>query len=202
MKKAIFATALFVALGMTSFAQLKDGRYTIDYKASKIEWTGQKVTGEGHSGTVRISSGLVEVKGNAITSAKVKVDMNAIENTDIPAGEVNANLVNHLKAEDFFNSAKFPDANFEATSVKEAKDAAGNTHTVNGKLTVKGITQDIAFPAKVTATDNQVTIVGTYDFNRAKFEVKYGSETFMGSLGDKAINDIVKLKFNLIGTKK
>lgn len=200
MKKVIFtlAAALFAA---GSFAQIADGKYNVDFKTSTVNWHGEKVTGSGHKGTVKVSSGQLELKGNNIVKGKLKLNMNAIECTDGMDAETTSNLLNHLRSEDFFNTAKFPDANFEVTSVKAQKDAKGNTHSINGKLTIKGITQDVSFPATVSAKDGGVTVNGELVVDRSKFDVRYGSETFFGELGDKAINNEIKINFNLI-TKK
>lgn len=202
MKKSILTLAILAFASATAFSQLTDGKFNVDYKASTIKWHGQKATGSGHDGTIRVSSGQVVVAKGAITTAKLKVDMNGIACTDLTDAEMNANLINHLKSEDFFNVANFPDANFEMTSVKAAADKAGNTHVVNGKMTIKGITKDISFPAKVVGTDSNVTIDGNITLDRSQFEVKYGSETFFGSLGDKAISNDITLAVHLIANKK
>lgn len=55
----------------------------------------------------------------------------------------NTDRDNHLKAEDFFDAAKFPAIEFKSTSVE--KD--GDDYTVKGDLTVKGTTK----PVKLTA---------------------------------------------------
>jgi polyisoprenoid-binding protein YceI len=202
MKKVILALAVVALSATGAFAQLKDGKFNIDYKTSTINWYATKATGK-HDGTVRVSSGQVTVAGGNVTAGKVKVDMNSIAVTDIKDAETNANLVNHLKSPDFFEVAKFPDANFEVTSVTAKADkATGNTHVVNGKMTIKGIAQEVSFPAKVTGTDASLTINGTLVLDRSKFDIRFGSETFFGSLGDKAISNDMKLVVNLIANKK
>lgn len=202
MKKVILSLAVLALTSVSSVAQLKDGVFNIDYKTSSIQWHGEKVTGSGHDGTIRVSSGQVTVKGGNVASGKVKVDMNGIACTDLADKEMNANLINHLKSEDFFNTVKFPDANFEVVSVTASKDAAGNTHTIKGKLTIKGITKEVSFPAKVSGTDTNVTINGVLTVDRSQYDVRYGSETFFGSLGDQAISNNMRLTFNLIANKK
>ena len=46
---------------------------------------------------------------------------------------------NHLKTPDFFDAAKFPTATFTSTSVAKS----GNGLTVNGNLTLHGVTQPV-----------------------------------------------------------
>jgi len=38
--------------------------------------------------------------------------------------------------------------------------------------------------------------------DRSQFDVRFGSETFFGSLGDKAINNDMKLKLHVVANKK
>ena len=202
MKKMIFTLAAIAISASAAFAQVADGTYNVDYKTSTINWAGQKVTGSGHNGTIRVSSGQVVVAKSNITTGKLKVDMNGITCADLPEGEYNSKLINHLKSEDFFNTAKFPDANFEVTSVAVKADKAGNTHEVKGKITIKGITKDITFPAKVTGDGKTVTIDGDVKLDRSMFDVRYGSETFFGSLGDNAISNDIALTLHLVANKK
>lgn len=202
MKKMIFTLAAIAISASAALAQVADGTYNVDYKTSTINWAGQKVTGSGHNGTIRVSSGQVVVAKSNISTGKLKVDMNGITCTDLPEGEYNSKLINHLKSEDFFNSAKFPDANFEVTSVAAKADKSGNTHEIKGKITIKGITKDVTFPAKVTGDGKSLTIDGSLKLDRSLFDVRYGSETFFGSLGDNAISNDIALTLHLVANKK
>jgi polyisoprenoid-binding protein YceI len=202
MKKAILA--LFVAIVSTLGvqAQLADGKYILDFNKSSIVWSAKKVTGSGHTGTVRVSSGVINVKGSAGITGKVKIDMNAMVITDITDPGTNANFLNHLKGSDFFNTVTFPDAMFEVTSVQVAKGNNGTTHNVTGNMTIKGITKTLSFPAKITGGGNQVFVEGSVGVDRSLFDVKYGSTSFFDNLGDKAIENIFTLSVNLVGDLK
>ena len=65
MKKAILALVVAIASAAGVQAQLADGKYILDFNKSSIVWSAKKVTGSGHTGTVRVSSGVIYVKGNA-----------------------------------------------------------------------------------------------------------------------------------------
>ena len=202
MKKVILA--LFVAIASLAGvqAQLADGKYILDFNKSSIVWSAKKVTGSGHTGTVRVSSGVINVKGNAGITGKVKIDMNAMVITDITDAGTNANFLNHLKADDFFNTVAFPDAMFEVTSVQVAKGNNGTTHNVTGNMTIKGITKTLTFPAKITGGGNQVFVEGSLGVDRSQFDVRYGSTAFFDNLGDKAIDNIFNLNIKLVGDLK
>ncbi len=202
MKKAILALFMAIASVAAVQAQLADGKYILDFNKSSIVWSAKKVTGSGHTGTVRVSSGVIYVKGNAGITGKVKIDMNAMVITDISDAGTNANFLNHLKAEDFFNTVVFPDAMFEVISVQVAKGNNGTTHNVSGNMTIKGITKALSFPAKITGGGNQVFVEGIVGVDRSQFDVRYGSTAFFDNLGDKAIDNIFNLNIKLVGDLK
>ena len=202
MKKAILALFMAIASVAAVQAQLADGKYILDFNKSSIVWSAKKVTGSGHTGTVRVSSGVIYVKGNAGITGKVKIDMNAMVITDISDAGTNANFLNHLKAEDFFNTVVFPDAMFEVISVQVAKGNNGTTHNVSGNMTIKGITKALSFPAKITGRGNQVFVEGIVGVDRSQFDVRYGSTAFFDNLGDKAIDNIFNLNIKLVGDLK
>lgn len=201
MKKTILSLLAVAALAFSAQAQITDGKYILDFNKSSIIWKATKVTGAGHEGTVRVSSGVVNVAGKSI-NGKIKVDMNGIVCTDIQDAGKNAYLLNHLKSEDFFSTVKFPDALFETTKITEAKGNDGTTHRVDGNLTIKGITKPISFNAKITGGNGQVYIVGDLKVDRAQFDVRYGSKSFFENLGDDAINNEFLLKLSLVGNIK
>ena len=151
---------------------------------------------------MRVSSGVIYVKGNAGITGKVKIDMNAMVITDITDAGTNANFLNHLKSPDFFNTVAFPDAMFEVTSVQVAKGNNGTTHNVTGNMTIKGITKSLSFPAKITGGGNQIFVEGSVAVDRSQFDVKYGSTAFFDNLGDKAIDNIFTLNVKLVGDLK
>ena len=201
MKKTILSIVAAVAVALSAQAQITDGKYILDFNKSTINWKASKVTGSGHEGTVRVSSGVMNVAGKSI-NGKVKVDMNGIVCTDLQDAGKNAYLLNHLKGEDFFNTVKFPDAIFETTKITEAKGNDGTTHRVEGNLTIKGITKPVSFNAKISGGNGQIYIVGDLKVDRTQFDIKYGSTSFFDNLGDNAINNDFTLKFSLVGNKK
>ena len=201
MKKSILSIVAAIAVAFSAQAQITDGKYILDFNKSTINWKATKVTGAGHEGTIRVSSGVMNVAGKSI-NGKVKVDMNGIVCTDLQDAGKNAYLLNHLKGEDFFNTVKFPDAIFETTKITEAKGNDGTTHRVEGNLTIKGITKPVSFSAKITGGNGQIFIVGDLKVDRTQFDVKYGSTSFFDNLGDNAINNDFTLKFSLVGNKK
>ena len=172
--------------------------FEIDTKASKITWNAKKVTGE-HSGNVSLNGGNVWVEKNAVVGANINIDMNTITCTDLTDAEWNKKLVGHLKSDDFFSVEKHPKASFEITSVKKGN---GGDYTVDGKLTIKGITNDISFPAKVNVSNGVVNANGTAKLDRTKWDIRYGSGKFFEGLGDKMIYDEFEITFDITTKSK
>ncbi len=200
MKKTslVFLSALFLTVGvMAKGVDDNKAIYKVNPQKSKITWTGKKVTGE-HTGTVNINNGEIHVNGESIEMANVKMDMNSITNTDITADGMNQRLVGHLKSEDFFSVEKYPQAEFVATGFKT--NAGDDQYMVNGKLTIKGITHEISFPATVEVSNGEVSANGTAKIDRTKYDIKYRSGSFFKDLGDNLIYDDFEIEFDLVAT--
>ena len=202
MKKSIgllVGILISVLAAFAGEAEAEKNEFVIDTKASKVFWNGKKVTGE-HTGYVSVESGTVSVNNKMVTGAEVRMDMNSIVCTDLEAGEWNDKLVGHLKSEDFFSVDKHANANFKITSVKAGNKAG--VYEVKGDLTLKGISNEIAFPAVVEVTDGMVKATGTAKIDRTKWKIQYGSGKFFAGLGDKMIYDEFEITFDILAKPK
>jgi polyisoprenoid-binding protein YceI len=176
----IFATVT------TAFSQEK----RIDTEASSIAWTGYKVTGQ-HEGTIDFKGGALEFKDGKLVGGTFTINMTTINTTDL-TGEYKGKLDGHLKSDDFFGVAKFPDAILNFRKVVETDD---NVYRVAADLTIKGNKSPITFDIEVEANTAEAKL----KVDRTKYGIKYGSASFFDGLKDKAINDefdlTVQLKF-------
>lgn len=166
-----------------------------------ISWDAKKIIG-GHNGTINASTGVVNVKGGKLIGGNFILDINnTLKCLDIPAdNEKNAKLIGHLKAEDFFNVAKHPNAAFQITSVKE--NAGKNI--ITGNLTIKGIKKAIEFPASIAIQENKITISSEeFTIDRTDFGINFKSGKFTdpAKLGDYLIKDNVGIKVSVVATK-
>jgi polyisoprenoid-binding protein YceI len=195
--KRITLSLLAIALVATSFAKgsKKSESFKVDASKSSVNWLAKKVTGQ-HNGTITISNGTLSLANDKIVGGKFEIDMTSIINADLQ-GEWNTKLIGHLKSDDFFSVAKNPTAKLDITNV-ETKE---NNTIINGKLTIKGITQDISFPASVSKKGNVVVAIATIRIDRTKYDIKYGSKSFIEGIGDKAIDDEFELQVNLVAIK-
>ncbi|PRY16549.1 polyisoprenoid-binding protein YceI [Pontibacter ummariensis] len=171
-------------------APAKARAYTVDVAKSNVKWHAKKVTGE-HMGNIALHHGQMLLSGNKVVGGTFAIDMNSITCTDITDAEYNGKLIGHLKSDDFFSVGKHPMATFKINSVKPVANAAVGkpNYTVSGDLTIKGITKPISFPATITVKNGVATAKADVTIDRAKFDVRYGSNSFFEGLGDKAISD-------------
>ncbi len=165
--------------------------YNVDTSASKVVWTGTKVTGK-HTGTVNIKNGTVTVDNGKLTGANVVLDMTTISSTDLE-GEFKEKLDGHLKADDFFGVATHPEASFTVTEVKPG--ATENDLTISGNLVIKGVSKNITFDAKVLeATETAVKATANFNITRADWGVTYEGKS--DDLISKEINFDITLVAN------
>lgn len=180
-------------------AEITGVEYTVSPEAAVINWIGSKPTGD-HNGTIKISEGTLSVANGVITAGSFIIDMATIEVLDLE-GDDKAYLESHLKGtskpedvDHFFNVAQNPTAKFDIVSVQAVSDTTYNSE-VKGNLTIKGITKEITIPANVSVNET-VVVVTTEQFsiNRTEWGVNYGSKSIFEDLGDKFINDDIKLQ--------
>jgi polyisoprenoid-binding protein YceI len=175
--KGIFAgvIALTLVAFSTSFEKKK-----VDVEASKIMWTGEKLTGS-HEGTIDLKEGYFEMEGGKLVGGEFTADMTSINVTDLE-GDSKGKLEGHLNSDDFFGVKKYPTARFEITTAAEKSDGV---YGISGKLTIKGKTNPIAFDLEM----NDGTATTTLVIDRTKYDIRYGSGSFFDNLGDKTIYD-------------
>jgi len=199
MKKIILSLGILISasLSINATTMVPHDNLTINKKVSSVEWVGKKVTGQ-HTGTIQILSGNFHLHDDAIGSGEVVIDMSTINNTDMEAGKGKEKLEGHLNSKDFFDVANFKTATLKITSTKKLE---GNSYTIYGNLTIKGITKSIEFPANVQVKDSKLAAYAEMKIDRTAYDIKYGSGKFFEGLGDKVIDDDFTIKFKIAATK-
>ncbi len=194
----LVAVAAISTLAFKAPQVKKEATYVVDSKTTTTTWLAKKVTGQ-HAGAITLSKGAVAVEGGKIKGGNFEFDMNSITCTDLTDPGYNGKLIGHLKSDDFFSVEKNPTVKFELT---KAVLKEGNNYDVTGKLTIKGITNEVAFPALIKMDDKTMVTVAKIMVNRTKFDIKYGSKSFFESIGDKAIDDEFELNINVVAAVK
>jgi len=176
-------------------------KYKVDVKSSTISWKGSKKIGDSHTGTLDIASGILVIDKGTIIGGGFTIDINSLNNTDMAGTDGAGKLEGHLKSEDFFNVAKFPNATFNITKVTPVMNNSTMTHTVSGMLNLMGVAKSISMPATINMTDDSFSAtVKDYKLNRTDWGMKYGSG-LLGLAADKIINDDVMINIELSASK-
>jgi len=196
------ATTAAVETEVTTPATGEGEAYAIAADQSTLTWNGKKVTGE-HSGNIALQSGELTVNGDQVTGGTLVIDMNSITNTDLTDPEYNGKLIGHLKSDDFFGTEKYPTATFEITNLAPIENAAADApnYNVTGDLTIKGITEQVSFPATIKVENGVATAKADVTIDRTKYDIRYGSTNFFEDLGDKAINNDFTVAFDVTARK-
>ena len=163
-------------------------KYVITPQNSKIEFIGSKVTGS-HNGSFEQFNGEIHHVDNDLTKGHVNITINMSSvKTDT------AKLTEHLKTPDFFDVAKFPQAQFVSTEIKPGGEK-GASHTISGNLTLHGVTKAISFPATIAVSPDTATVDSNFAINRKDFGVNFAGAS------DDLIRDDVVLKFTIRAPK-
>lgn len=165
--------------------------WAVDTAQSRLEWIGTKVTGY-HTGMVPVKSGTLSVSNDSLAAGRFTLDMSRLAVTgpkEVDAAS-NQKLLGHLQSPDFFDVANHPEATFEITGVRPFAGAvqdttdprqeeiseykvANPTHTISGNLTIKGVTKNIEFPARVTISGNQLDALAKFNIDRRQWNITY-----------------------------
>ncbi|MBT0568973.1 YceI family protein [Curvibacter sp. CHRR-16] len=89
----------------------------------------------------------------------------------------------------WFNTAKFPQATFQSTSIK---GLGGGKFEVAGKLSIKGASSDVVVPVTLTQSGANTTATGSFAIKRLTYKIGEGewADTSM-------VADDVQVKFKL-----
>lgn len=148
---------------------------------TQVLFTGVKKSGDSHSGGFKALAGKLEVSEGAVTAINVVIQTESLFSDA-------ERLTGHLKNEDFFSVAEFPEMKFESTKIEGSGDV-----TVTGNLTMHGETAEISFPATVAVDGESVTLNSEFKVDRTKFGMNYVGKP------DDPINADVDIKIIIVG---
>jgi hypothetical protein len=73
----------------------------------------------------------------------------------------------------------------------------GSNYRLDGKLTIKNVTNDVSFPVHIERITGGLRLTGRATVDRTAYGVKYGSGKFFENLGDNLIEDDFRLDLDL-----
>jgi rhodanese-related sulfurtransferase/polyisoprenoid-binding protein YceI len=178
----------------------RDRECVVDVSKSTVEWIGRNLMST-HRGTVRIAEGRISVRGGALASGRIILDLQSIENADLDDPGMRQLLEHHLKSDDFFDVERFPTAELVLTSAEPFEDSIAGSPNFRfaAELTLKGVTRSIEFPAIVAeGEDGTVRADAQLEIDRTRWNVLYGSGRFYRMLGKHLVADIITLLVKIV----
>ena len=167
--------------------------------SSTIAWLGRKtlIADYADHGTIPVKDSTVTIKDTGI-EGKLVFDVSGLKAVSTGKHMGESMLENHLKSDAFFNVQAFPSAEFIITRALPT-DSVSTSHMylVKGKLTIKGITNDIEFPAAIYMQKGELHAKAAFDLDRTKWDIRYGSNKFFDNLADNVIDDMFTVSFDL-----
>lgn len=167
--------------------------YHIKKDESILNWKGTMIGVYSHEGTMNFKESSFKVKDGKVAEGTFIIDMFSMIATDDEANYVNApreKLIEHLQADDFFATEKFPESKFVITS--------SEANQIKGKLTIRGISNvETVTDVVISEADGNLNASGKLVFDRQKYEVAYES-----SMKDMVLSDDIELNITLKGKKK
>lgn len=191
MKKAFLFSAIGFASMLSAFAPANHSNqinrsssnqissWKVDKPHTSLKFSVSHLVISDVEGTFKTFDGSMESSKDDFSDAKINfiADVNSIS-TD------NDMRDNHLKSDDFFNAAKFPQIKFVSTSFAPLGD---NKYKLEGNLTIRDITKPVTFDVKYGGTVNAMggTHAGfkaTTKINRFDYNLKWDKATEAGNM--------------------
>ena len=165
-------------------------------KTSQLVWRAEKVNAK-QFGNVKIESD--ELRNNydgRFVDENFIINMSSITNLDIESNQYKAMLVDYLKSRRFLDFYKYPKAIFKLISSSPLEN---NKFNLLEQLNIKGNIGPINIPIDLKYQDNGNIIASEVcRFDRTKFGLVYGSNSFFNNLRDEAISSIINLEFEIV----
>jgi len=168
------------------------GDYQIDPAHTRLGFVARHAMVTKVRGTFREVEGSIHLDAQDPTrsSAQVKVNVASIT-TDQDQRDA------HLRGEDFFDVAKFPELTFTSTSAEKVDD---ETYKLTGDLTIKGVTKPVTVDFELTGTavdpfgNTRVGFEGNTTVNRKDWGVNWNAALETGGF---LVSDKIKLELDV-----
>jgi len=194
MKNLVLLLTLLSGVTFSSFAQQE---WEVDKAHTAVKF------GVTHLVISTVEGNFKDFDAKLSTKADGSVDKIEADIKTISVNTDNQQRDEHLKSEDFFSAAKFPDMTFVSKSVKKK---GNNLYAVTGDLTIKGITKTVVLDAQNNGTikdpwgNTKTGWTATTKINRYDFGLMWNKAIEAGGL---AVGKEVTITINAeFGVKK
>ncbi len=129
------------------------------------------------------------------TSVELDTDTRSFVNIDTDMKDFEKSGFHKVLHGEVLLSERFPSIKFRSVSVTNIQKSGNNrSFTLNGDLTLRGVTRRVAFPVKVTLQGNQLRATGEENIKQTDFNIT----PYSGGLGTIKIGDQLKVSFTII----
>jgi polyisoprenoid-binding protein YceI len=156
--------------------------------------------GHDHFVRPREFSGEVTLTPTAITPASLtmRVRADSLAETRDVFTEPQKQIINRELREIVIEPDKYPEITFRSTNVRvDIPTAAEFDVTIEGDLTLHGVTRRVRIPAWVTMTGDDLRARGEFEISRKDFNVK-ATSAFHGTV---RVRDRLKISFNIVARR-
>jgi polyisoprenoid-binding protein YceI len=180
-------------------ADIATGTYSIATASSTVQWTARKTLVDGYEDTGEFPvSGEVTVATGRQLSATTTFDMANLEVVSVSNQNAGTDrLASHLRSEDFFAVDQYPTSSLATTDVTSASSAT-TSFAVTADLTMKGVTNEVSFPAEIGMSGDDLIVRADTEIDRSRWNVRYGSPSFFNDLGNNVIGDMVDISVDIV----
>jgi polyisoprenoid-binding protein YceI len=207
MRKQIQQIAIIIislaALAVSVQAQAKSRTYTIVASESSV-WVFAAKAGlfsalaHDHEIGVKSFTGTVVMPEAGASSGSLELDVNAqsLVVLDKKASEEDKKKISDSMHGEVLESAKHPKITFKSVSIGDVKLAGEGTFsfTVNGDLTLHGVTKRIAVPVTAKITAQQLRASGKYTLKQTDFGIK----PYSAAGGTVKVKNEVVINFDIV----
>jgi polyisoprenoid-binding protein YceI len=159
-----FLTILIIALfSMPALAQSVPS-WRIIRERSELYFEGTQL-GAAFKGNFKDFDGDIQFDPNNLAGSKADIVI-GLATVDAHSADRNK----YLQTEDWFNTAKFPQAHFVTTEITKTNDG----YMAKGNLTIRDVTLPIELPFTLAINNTQAQMTGTAKINRLAFHLGDG----------------------------
>jgi len=180
-------------------------RYTINVRASRFTvraFASGMLSALGHNPTIAIRdfTGEAQINADKLEESFLRITVNAAslgvaDNiSDKDRGEIERQMHDEV-----LEVSRYPEIVYECSRLSASKSAEGQYQvTLDGNLTLHGITRKQAVSARVMLSGESVVAFGDFSLRQSDYEIKLAS----GLGGALKVKDEVKGSFNLVAGKQ
>ncbi|MVN75997.1 hypothetical protein GO988_06640 [Hymenobacter sp. HMF4947] len=177
---------------MSETATATTTKWVLDPMHSEVQFKIKHLVISTVTGSFKTFQGSAQTEGDSFENANIEftLDVDSVDTNQQQRDE-------HLKAEDFFNAAAFPQIKFTSTSFTKT---SGDNYKLVGNLTIKDVTKPVTLDVEYggSAVDfygnTKAGFEITGKINRKEYSLTWGGITEAGAI---VLGDDVKLNINV-----